>query len=69
MSAPLTLATSTKPARLTKRWELVSGTPTKKHAGEMAEGFAHKTDAPTRRVKSRCPVTNGWPCCLKPPRL
>lgn len=47
MSAPLTLATSTKPARLTKRWELVSGTATKQHAGEMAEGFAHKTDAPT----------------------
>lgn len=47
MSALLTLATSTKPARLTKRWELVSGTPTKQHAGEMAEGFAHKIDAPS----------------------
>ena len=47
MSAPLTIATSNKPARLTKRWEIRNGTPQKQHAGEMVEGRVSIVDLPT----------------------
>lgn len=42
MSAPLTVASSTRPLRLTKLWELIDGTPTKQHAGEMTEGMVSR---------------------------
>lgn len=37
-AAQVTIATSTKPNRLTKRWHIVDGKPTKEHAGELSEG-------------------------------
>lgn len=42
MSAALTIATSTKPQRLTKLWHLLDDQPTKVHAGEMLEGTINR---------------------------
>jgi len=44
MNAPVTIATSTNPQRLTKLWHLVDGQPVKQHAGEMLEGNATRVD-------------------------
>lgn len=46
IKAPLTIATSTKPERLTKLWHIKAGKPVKVQAGEMSEGFVEIADAP-----------------------
>ena len=43
----ITIATSEQPKRLTKKWEIIDGTPQKIHAGEMSQGTVDKVDAPT----------------------
>lgn len=43
----LTIATSTKPKRLTKLWEVCDGTPKKQGAGVMTEGSVTRTSAST----------------------
>lgn len=42
----ITIAVSQRPDRLTKKWEIVDGTPKKIQAGEMSQGTVHKVDAP-----------------------
>ena len=43
----LTIATSTQPARLTKRWRMVDGMPRKEGAGMMTEGSVARASAGT----------------------
>lgn len=47
MSALTTIATSTNPQRLTKRWLLKNGTPTKQHAGNMTTGHVNRVPLDT----------------------
>ena len=47
MSAPVTVATSSNPQRLTKLWQFKDGQPVKQHAGEMVAGHANAVDLPT----------------------
>lgn len=47
MSAFLTVATSTEPARLTKLWHVLDGKPTKVHAGNMMAGQVNRLPVPT----------------------
>lgn len=47
MRVPVTIATSTKPKRLTKLWQIKDGQPVKQHAGTMAAGHANVVDLPT----------------------
>lgn len=47
MPVLLTIITSTKPDRLTKRWHMEDNEPRKQHAGELVEGSAERVNANT----------------------